>query len=475
MTPATRATTDTNVIDAAETERLRTTPPISGAQASYLSLLLFYLPLGFSGLMMLLDLPIVNAVLTRLPDPDTSLAAMRVAFSLALVYESSHISMIDLSTALSTDLRTFRMLRRFYVIVAAVLLVVASVIAFSPLYDLIVRGAMNIPPNVAEAARPAVWAFLLWPLPIGWRRLHQGALIRHGQPRPVGAGSLVRLTSLVAGLALFSWLGASVAKLEPAAIAVLAMVVSVTMEAVAVHKWTARVLRTMPELAADTHTLTYGDLWRFFLPLSTTAMMSTLVNPVLTAGISTAAIVWASSGGSVQAVAGYALAWSMAFLVFGPTLSMTQASIAWYSSSDPQVRKRGPLVIIGVGVGLALLMAVASFTPTTYLLFTTLLSAPPETAAVAVEVARWLVPMPILHSVSFALRGRMIADHRPQVVRRAQLVDLLFLLMVIVLATNGPGAALLHGAPAAPLATIAYNLMITVDILVLAFHLRRAP
>src|SRR5438045_1572444 len=71
---------------------------------SYLSLLLFYLPLGFSGLMMTLDLPVVNAVLNRFPNPDTSVAALRVAFSLALVYEASHISMIDVSTALSADL-----------------------------------------------------------------------------------------------------------------------------------------------------------------------------------------------------------------------------------------------------------------------------------------------------------------------------------------------------------------------------------
>src|SRR4051794_14047516 len=86
---------------------------------SYLSLLLFYLPLGFSGLMMTLDSPVVNSVLNRLPNPDTSVAALRVAFSLALVYEASHISMIDVLTARSADLRVFGMLRRFYVIMAA--------------------------------------------------------------------------------------------------------------------------------------------------------------------------------------------------------------------------------------------------------------------------------------------------------------------------------------------------------------------
>src|SRR5437588_474370 len=214
--------------------------PSSIVLASYLSLLPFYLPLGFSGLMMTLDLPVVNAVLNRFPNPDTSVAALRVAFSLALVYEASHISMIDVSTALSADLQVFRMLRRFYLIMAGALLLFASVVAFSPLYDFIVRDVMRIPPQVARAARPAVWAFLLWPIPIGWRRLYQGALIRPGPPKPVGAGGLVRMGSLVVALALFSWLGTGVVKIEPAAIAVLAMLVSVTAEAVAVNGWTQK-------------------------------------------------------------------------------------------------------------------------------------------------------------------------------------------------------------------------------------------
>src|SRR5437588_9644463 len=91
----------------------RPAPEVAGSPVPYLTLLLFYLPLGFSGLMMTLDLPVVNALLNRLPDPNVSVAALRVAFSLALVYEAAHISMIDVSAALSSDLRVFAMLRRF--------------------------------------------------------------------------------------------------------------------------------------------------------------------------------------------------------------------------------------------------------------------------------------------------------------------------------------------------------------------------
>lgn len=463
------------VEEAEESPHAPTAPHDAPSQArgvSYLSLLLFYLPLGFSGLMMTLDLPIVNGVLNRFPNPDNSVAALRVAFSMALVYEASHIAMIDISTALSTDLTVFKMLRRFYLIMAGVLLAFASVIAFSPIYDLIVRGVMNIPPSVAEAARPALWAFLLWPIPIGWRRLYQGALIKHGHPKVVGAGGLVRMGSLIVALIFFGWLDASVVRIEPAAIAVLAMLVSVTAEAAAVHGWTGRVLRSMPESTPDKPPPTYRDIRRFFFPLAGTAVMSTTVQPVVTAGIASAAVAWASPTGSVVAVASYAIAWSMAFLVFGPTLSMTQASIAWSGSSDPATREKGPRVLIGVGVGLAVLMAIATFTPFSHWLFTTIIQAPPLTAASAVEVAHWLVPMPILHSISFMLRGRLIAMGNPKAVRRAQLVDLIAIFVVIQLATNGPMVGLLQGVSAAPLAAIAYNVMLLVDIIILTLSLR---
>jgi Na+-driven multidrug efflux pump len=440
---------------------------------TYISLLLFYLPLGFSGLMMTLDLPIVNAVLNRFPNPDTSVAALRVAFSLALVYEASHICMIDLSTALSTDQRTFRLLQHFYIVVAGVLLVIASAIAFSPVYDLIVRNVMNIPPAVAEAARPAIWAFLLWPVPIGWRRLCQGALIRHGHPKPVGAGGIVRLAALAVALVFFGWLGTNVFRLEPTAIAVLAMLVSVTAESLAVQGWTTRVLRTMPEDTPGKAAPTFRDLWHFFFPLSGTAIMSTLVQPVLTAGIASAAVAWASPNGSVVAVASYAVAWSVAFLVFGPTLSMTQASIAWHGSDNPQVRERGPRVILGVGVALGLLMVLAALSGFARWLFTTVIQAPPETAAMAVDVTYWLIPMPILHAASFMLRGKLIALHEPRIVRRSQFIDLVFLMLLVGSATTPFVASLLHGVPAAPLAAVAYNLMLVVDITVLYTSLRQ--
>jgi Na+-driven multidrug efflux pump len=239
-----------------------------------------------------------------------------------------------------------------------------------------------------------------------------------------------------------------------------------------VQRWTNRILRAMPETTPGKPAPTYRDIWRFFFPLGATSIMSTLMQPLLTAGIASAAVAWASPNGPVVAVASYAVAWSLAVLVFGPTLSMTQAAIAWSKSADASVRERGPRLILGVGVGLAAVMAVATFTPVIYWVFTVLLDAQPVTASLAVDVTRWFIPMPILHATSFMLRGRLIAMGHPTVVRRAQFVDLVTLFVIIFAVTNGPLVPLLRGVAAAPFASLAYDLMLVVDISMLVWGLR---
>ena len=121
---------------------------------------------------------------------------------------------------------------------------------------------------------------------------------------------------------------------------------------------------------------------------------------------------------------------------------------------------------------LAALMALATLTPFAYWIFTGPLDTPPATAALAVQVAILLIPMPILHSTSFMLRGKLIAADRPKAVRLAQSVDLVALVVIIQIATSPQLSSFFMGTPAAPLAAIAYNLVLVVDIVVLLAALR---
>ena len=73
---------------------------------------LFWLPLAASWLLMGLEGPVLQAVIARLGDIQTQLAAFGIVSSLEIAIESPVIMLLATSTALATSGRNYRVLRR---------------------------------------------------------------------------------------------------------------------------------------------------------------------------------------------------------------------------------------------------------------------------------------------------------------------------------------------------------------------------
>jgi len=159
---------------------------------------LFWLPLAASWLLMSLEGPVLQAVIARLGDIQTQLAAFGIVVSLEIAIESPVIMLLATSTALATSGRNYRVLRSFVIWLNALVTIVAVVVASTPLFDLIVRRIMGIPAPIADAAQPGLVIMIGWSAAIGFRRFVQGVLIRHGQTRWVGYGTVSRLFSSAA-------------------------------------------------------------------------------------------------------------------------------------------------------------------------------------------------------------------------------------------------------------------------------------
>ncbi|HUS17415.1 MAG TPA: hypothetical protein VM536_20660 [Chloroflexia bacterium] len=449
------------------------TSTVSGATAvpGYRALAVFVGPLLFTGLMMTTDTPVVNAALARLPRAEEALAAFVVAFSLALLYEAPHIMMIEVGTTLATTRQALALLRRFYGLMALVVGIIGATVVFTPLYDLLVSNVMQIPLGVAEAARPAVAVFLLWPLPIGWRRLHQGALIRHGQSRAVGAGAFARIGMLLAAMAvLLPTLGGSI---PSSALGALAMLASVTAEAAYTH-WTAnRLLRDLPARAADGQELTQRGLWQFYWPLAGTSLLNTLNRPLLSAGLAAAASVTGGIAGADVALAAWGVAFGMLFLVNGATLTLGQVAIAWDAHPEAAYRRRGDRLILGLGVGLTLLVAAAVVSPVAAWLLDTIYTVSPAVRAAALPVLALLTPVPLFFTVNSLLRGKLINRRQTRLVQRAGLIDLLVLAAVLFAGVHWPDPATRPAATT--LGALAMLAVYSTDFVVLGLGLRRTP
>jgi hypothetical protein len=153
-----------------------------------------WLPLAASWLLMGAELPLLSAVVARLPDPAVNLAAYGgVVFPVALIIEAPIIMLLAASTALSRDWSSYRKLRAFMVQAGALLTGLHVLVAFTPLHDVVARDWIGAPEEVIEPARWGLMMMTPWTWAIASRRFHQGVLIRFGHSGAVWRGTVIRL------------------------------------------------------------------------------------------------------------------------------------------------------------------------------------------------------------------------------------------------------------------------------------------
>ncbi len=400
-----------------------------GAPPTMHQMLALWVPLAASTVMMVLEPTTINIALGRSADPALALAAYGVAFSLALVVEAPVLMLLDAAVARADSRDAFVLLRRFTLILGLLVTVVGLVFSLTPLYDMVVVDLMNIPPAVAARAQPTLQILSFWPLPIAWRRTHQGLLIRKGHTRVITVATGVRLASLAAalfaGLLLFPERGAVVAGV--------AMVISVVIEA-ALITWATRPLlasagfRAGPASSAQ-EPLTMRSLWRFYQPLVVTTLLRQLTRPMLNAGIAAALL-------PAVSLAAWPVAWSLVILIAGPAWSLQQLTTAL--ASNPPAYRRVNSFSLGLSGLLTLLLGLVAFTPLYGLVMGGVYNLSPGLQAVAQPAVRWLVAYPLLMGVQSVLRGMLIREGCTGTVRTATVIN-----VVVLAATLGLGVSLL--------------------------------
>ncbi len=244
----------------------------------------FWLPLFASWLLMTAEGPTISAAINRLPNEVIMLAAQGIVISLSVTIESPIINLLATSTALVKDRHSYLLVRKFTLHWAVLLTAVTILIAFTPLFDLVVAQGLDAPPEVAQWVRPGMQIMTLWSAAIAWRRFLQGVLIHFNQTRQVGYGTAVRLLAsggTVIGLALWSgWPGV----ISGAT----ALMVGVVAEAAYATLAVRPLLRTelaKTAVADDDEPLTYQELFWFHLPLAATSLLILLAQPLVTSSL----------------------------------------------------------------------------------------------------------------------------------------------------------------------------------------------
>jgi hypothetical protein len=181
----------------------------------------FYRPLLATTILRQASRPALNAGIAVAPAALSSLAAWPVAWGLATLIAGPAWSLQQLTTALAVDREAYRRVSRFSLFLSVLFSVLMGLVAFTPLYGLVMGGVYNLSADLQDLARPATQIMVLLPLIMGAQSLLRGLLIREGQTGAVRSAMTTNVVALGAAL-LLGVTGLSLAGVTLAAVATLA-------------------------------------------------------------------------------------------------------------------------------------------------------------------------------------------------------------------------------------------------------------
>ena len=249
-------------------------------------------PLAASWLLMGAEMPLLSAVVARLPNPAINLAAYGgIVFPLALIIESPVIMLLAASTALSKDKASYQLIRRFMMITGAALTLLHILIAFTPLYYFVAESLLGAPDVIVEPGRIGLMIMTPWTMSIAYRRFNQGVLIRYNHSKKVGVGTVVRLTADLIVLMI----GYSIGTIQGIVVATCAVSAGVICEAIYSGIVVRPVVRDQVKvMPAVEPALTLPSFLKFYVPLVLTSLLTLLVLPLGSAALSRMPIALAS-------------------------------------------------------------------------------------------------------------------------------------------------------------------------------------
>jgi hypothetical protein len=413
----------------------------------------FWLPLFASWLLMTAEGPTISAAINRLPNEVIMLAAQGIVISLSVTIESPIINLLATSTALVKDRASYLLVRRFTIQWAVLLTAVSILIAFTPLFDLVVVAWLKAPEDVAVWVRPGLKIMVFWSAAIAWRRFLQGVLIGFNQTRQVAWGTLIRLLtsgSTIIGLAIWSpWPGV----ISAATALMLGVIAEALYATIAVRPLLRNELG--PDAAvAEEEPLSYRELFWFHLPLAGTSVLILLAQPLVT-----------SSLGRLDQPTQSLAAWPVLFQI------MLMARAAAFALPEAVIAlTKGPHSILPVrrfsfrlAAALTALLAIFIFTPASRFYVFAVQDMTPAVGELARSNVALFLFFPALATLTSWLRGLLIKGRATKEVNVGMIINLAVTAVVL-------GVGLYFRAPGLSTAAISLNLASLCEVIYLGLR-----
>lgn len=364
--------------------------------------------------------PWIQGVIARKPDSETQLAAFGLIFSLSILIETPVIMLLATSSALSRNRQAYRVLWRFMMGINVIVTIIALLMAFTPLLDFYLGTLLNIPSQIIEATRPGMQVMVLWSSFIGYRRFHQGILIRNNNTRYVGYGTLIRVI-ISGGIAI--GLGA-ITQIAGALIGALSLILAVLAEALYTYFVSLPDVKRLLQTATNKNqkALTYRDAFKFHIPLATTSVITLLIRPFIERGL-------AEMPDATQALAAWPIIFSIILVMRSGGMAYQEVVISLNQSQEHHNILRG--FTLRMGFGLSIFMAIFAFTPMIQFYNNIILDVPENLRNLVVIGSQAAVLIPVLTTFQSYLRALLILSDKTSAIYQSMTVGFALTIVVV--------------------------------------------
>ena len=354
-------------------------------QATLKNVYQLWWPLALTWLMMAVEGPFLAAIIARMGESATNLAAYGIAYAFGLIAEGPVIMLLSASTRLARSRSDYLRLRAFSVGLCGLVTLLLITLLIPPLFTPLTSTLLGLTADVAKHVYHALALLLPWPAAIGMRRFYQGILIAHHQPGRVAIGTIFRLV-VMASTACFLW---TLDSLAGASLGACALSAGVMAEALAT-RWLARrvIAKSLAEQGEAATMPTYSALGRFYLPLAMTPLIGLSIHPVVTFFLGHASR-------PVESLAVMPVLYALTFLFRALGLSFPEVAITILKDDGQNhavIRKFALYLALALGGGLSLI----AFTPLHSFWYATMSGLPDELVQLAIPPLQIMAIFPAL-------------------------------------------------------------------------------
>ncbi|RKL67172.1 multi antimicrobial extrusion protein MatE [Salipaludibacillus neizhouensis] len=314
------------------------------SNVSYNDLIAFFIPLGISSSLTAVTHVIINGTLSRGEDAAFIIACYAVAHACFGLVEKPLIVFRQTSSALVTDMRSFKALAVIFVYVSLIMISISMAISFTPIGNWVFIHLFNADYNMVNTISLTFSVISLVIIVSGIRGIYQGVIISHFATKWLTVGVIVRL----AGMFLVSfWFVYTdqVTSMAGAAIFLIGMFIECV-----VSVWKGHLILKKTKQNSDG--LKMKDIMPFYLPLVFYFLLQTLLQPII--------YVFLTQSSDIEmSIASFALAFAISQLMLSFFMYTHQLVLQYYQADKEKVRR----FIVFLSLIPALLLSIMSFTP----------------------------------------------------------------------------------------------------------------